>query len=52
MSRNSASASENKAERLALAILQGEHQLAPITMACFAWNYGEDRNAHSPIDLG
>ncbi|MBP6137344.1 MAG: selenocysteine-specific translation elongation factor [Clostridia bacterium] len=39
-------ASENKAERLALAILQGEHQLAPITMACYrAGITAEDRNA-------
>jgi selenocysteine-specific elongation factor len=39
-------ASEDKADRLALAILQGEHQLAPLTIACYrAGITAEDREA-------
>jgi selenocysteine-specific elongation factor len=39
-------ASEDKADRLALAILQGEHQLAPLTIACYrAGIKAEDREA-------
>ena len=39
-------ASEDKADRLALAILQGEHQLAPLTIACYrAGITTEDREA-------
>jgi selenocysteine-specific elongation factor len=39
-------ASEDKADRLALAILQGEYQLAPLTIACYrAGITAEDREA-------